>query len=105
MIIAIAMNDCFADNGPNIKPPAQTSESMVNEWAEMLAGKPKNKVFPEFDLPPPDNSFVMSREWFRNELNKNLERRRLIAHGGIDIPLKPITTEGATNGDQSETEA
>lgn len=88
MIISIAMDDRFADEGPNIKP---FETAMTSKFKD---------IFPPIDIPEPD-SFVMSREWFRNELNKNLDRRRLISHGAIDIQLKPTTNEGATNGDQS----
>lgn len=73
MIISLALSDKFVDELDGIPP------------------KPKKRKRTGRD------------EWFEAELDKQLARRRLIAHGEIYLPINPIIKlEQAADGDFEE---
>jgi hypothetical protein len=69
MIISLAMDDRFADEGPNIRPKT---------FKDIFADKDGNGPFDKLDKP-----FDLGRAWFKNELDKNLKKGTPVSHRHI----------------------
>lgn len=105
MIISLAMDDRFADNGPNIVPKQldgplsenPTSEQMMQDWADTLF-KPKTfkDIFPPIDIPKPDRVKGIGEDWFRRELRRGLNRDKPKLEYKGPICIKPSGLEYST---------
>lgn len=114
MIIALAMDDRFADNGPNITPKEfdgsrsenPTTEQMVQDWSNALIPERKlADIFPPIDIPKPDRVTGIGEDWFRRELQRGLNRTKtnLSYHGPINLTLEKSPNGNFQN--QSKTQA
>ena len=80
MIISLAMDDRFADEGPNIKP----MRKLAGVFPEIVLhdpNKPEDSpvhrfkdIFPPIDVPKPDRVKGIGEDWFRRELRRGLDR-------------------------------